>query len=797
MDVTPHRNWKHEDRLYRNPDYPNLPGVKLFMYDIKDVNRFYFRNHPRNIDPKSERFAEYWVPFEKKCIEGLWVDDGGTWVYLMPKLFHYLNYVTIHDKRKGKNKIISPDCTHVEWAVFSYIMCCDGFSGFEDDDRYTCHETARKIEHNTLSDSETDKIFISQYEKDNLPDYCYNKKGKLKIYIDPWEYLTRVYLYDDPLGQPLGKACYDNPLYDGCIFGARGTGKSYTIFSGDLLHEWEFGGIKDYDNINLVNIPNIFCIASTQTTSVDKTLNHVQTFYNNQPGKYIYPEGDRADYMGPFYRKIKGAWETGSTIENEVKNTNNTTRLKGPTIFINALTIDKFKVGAGDRAKRMYFEEFGFLSFAKSVYTANKDSMALSGFKTGNAFYLGTAGDMGTIDEPKDMFEHPSGYDIFPITDYYKNPKRKVGFFLSQLYSYRDYNDKNGNVDVPKMLELTLERRKQDAKVKDADTIGKDNAFNPIVPDEMLVSSGFSILPKEEANKQYSNMEAYGWHDDIVTYGELVFSQNAKNSVEFAKKPFNDKQVIVDNSYNTNGDLRGMNVFYEHPPSIVPADLYYIIFDPVKNKEYGTSLNSMLVYKGIYTNNPSNFEDTIVAERNWRDKDLEDTYMQVIKMAIYYNAKIFPERNVTGFKEWCETKGFVHLLVNEPHLTLRSLNFTPKPFLHGFDMQNDKLKQWALSKLNTWLLSHHEKDIDPKTQFPLKRKINYIFSKKILNEVRTHTLDGNFDAISCLLGLMLLKNELGEKIIVEGMKADKPEVKINQMEQRRFHRIKKSKFQRR
>ena len=98
MDVTPHRPWRHEDRVYRHPDHQNLPGVKLFMYDIKDVNRFYFREHPKNISPKSERFTNYWDDFERKCIEGLWVDDGGAWIYIMPKLFNYLNYVTIHDK---------------------------------------------------------------------------------------------------------------------------------------------------------------------------------------------------------------------------------------------------------------------------------------------------------------------------------------------------------------------------------------------------------------------------------------------------------------------------------------------------------------------------------------------------------------------------------------------------------------------------------------------------------------------------------------------------------------------------
>ncbi len=764
------------------------------MYDIKDVNRFYFREHPKNISPKSERFTNYWDDFEKKCIEGLWVDDGGTWIYIMPKLFNYLNYVTIHDKRKGINKIKPPDCTHTELSLFSYIMCCDGFSGFEGDETYTCNLTVGNLENNELASTDSEKIYIPEADIENLPKSCYNKKGKLKIYIDPWEYLTRVYLYDDPRKFPLGKALYDNPLYDGCILGARGTGKSYTIFSGDFLHEWQFGGVKEYSQRHLVNVPNIFCIASTQTAAVDKTINHVKAFYDNQPGRYVFPEDDRQDFMGPFYRKTIGDWKTGGSVYNVVKNTNQTDRLKGPSFFVNALSIDKFKVGSGDRAKRMYFEEFGFLSFAKSVYGANRDSMSLSGTKTGNAFYLGTAGDMGTIEEPKYMFEHPGSFEIFGIPDYYKNPKRKIGFFLSQLYSYRDRNDKNGNVDIKANLEHEISVRTDMAKTKDADTIAKQISFNPIVPDEMLVSSGFSVLPKEEANKQFADMEAYGWHDALATYGEIVFAPTSRYGVEFEKKEFNSKIVLTENSFDTSGDLTGINVFYEHPPSNIPQGLYHIVFDPVRNKGEGSSLNSMIVHKGILTNNPSNFEDTIVAERHWRDSDLEVSYMKVIKMAMYYNAKIFPERNVIGFNDWCETNGYTHLLVNEPQTTLRSLSFTPKPLLHGFDMQNDKLKNWALSKLNSWLISHHENDVDRETGYPLKRKINYIFSKKILNEIKGHNLSGNFDAISCLLGLMLLRNELGESLKINYNEPEKPQENRSTSEKRRFHRIKKSKF---
>ena len=385
------------------------------MYNIKDVNLFYHRKHPVQVDPKTEKFTSYWSDFEKKCLDGLWVEDNGTWVYMYPKLFFYVNYVTIFDKKS--KKYIKPVLTHTEWAIFSYLMCCDGFSGFKGDDRYTCHFTVSKIEHNQSEKNKAEQIYISEDELEEIPDYCYNSKGELKIFIDPWEYLTRVYLYDDPLGQPLGAPAYDNSLADCAILGARGTAKSYSIFLGNMQHSWAFNGIKTYEERFNVNTPTIYAVASSETTALNKTLANVKSFYDSHPGRYKFSDPKKQDYGGPFYRFITGNWTVGSIVDNTVKNKNQTVRVKGPTLYANALTIDKHKVGTGDRTYEMYFEEFGFLRFAKAVYSANKDSLSLFGKKTGKSFYLGTAGDMDTIEEPKDMFENPEAFDIYGITD--------------------------------------------------------------------------------------------------------------------------------------------------------------------------------------------------------------------------------------------------------------------------------------------------------------------------------------------------------------------------------------------
>jgi len=786
-----HPDWKHEDRIVRNPDYNNLPAVKLFMYDIKNINNFYHRNHPYNLHPNSDKFEEYWSKFEERSVEGLWVKDEETWVYMMPKLFFYINYVVINDKAQKPNRFIKPKLTVVEWIVFSYIMCVDGFSGFSEDDKYTCHNTVRKLQFNKYTKSEEDRLYISDYEIEKIPQSVYDKKGNLKEYIDPWEYLTRVYLYDDPQGKPLGLPLYENPIYDGCILGGRGVAKSYCIFSGDFLHEWTFGGVKKMSDIDNVNAPKIFTAGSPVINPLLKSLKHAIDFFNGAPGGYVFSEEGRPKYGGPFYRDTKGTIGTGGVIVNEVKNKNGSIRLAGPSLYINTLTPENTKIGAGDRTYRQYVEEFGFLSFAKDVYNKNKDSLRLGDDKTGTSLSLGTAGDMGSIEEPKEIFENPEGFEIFGIPNYWKNTAKKIGLFLPCLLAYRKYFDEHGNADIERLLNHELKKREDKKNIKDSDTVNSDITFNPITPEEMLIPSGFSILPKMEAQNQIADIDSYDWDKKILTYGDLVPQVDGK--IKFERDTRGENRVLNTMSYDVNGNLDSVFVFAEHPIDNTPEDLYYIIYDPVRNTGTGTSLNGLIVYKGILTGNPTNFEDNIVCSKFWRNNNLKDSYEEVLKAARYYNAKIFPERTVPGFNDYCTTNGYTKYLVPEPKNILKSLGFTYKNYVHGFDMNNAKLKYWALDKLSEWLKSCDSKDKD-ENGFCKKRKINYIFFKNILEEIKNHNTKDNFDAISVLLGLVILREELREKIKVNPTGDKEEKITRNPYSRVKMHRVKKARF---
>ena len=78
----------------REIKYDKYVDYDLFPYDMKDRSKFLeHENHPKGLNPNSFAFKSYWKEFAGKCVEGKWVNDKGTWVFMMPELFYYINYL--------------------------------------------------------------------------------------------------------------------------------------------------------------------------------------------------------------------------------------------------------------------------------------------------------------------------------------------------------------------------------------------------------------------------------------------------------------------------------------------------------------------------------------------------------------------------------------------------------------------------------------------------------------------------------------------------------------------------------
>lgn len=733
--------------------------ISLFPYQIKDVTNFYDRKHPINLHPKSPQFAKYWNPFKQKCVEGHWVNDEGTWVYMMPKLFFYINYTKIASDENRAFK--EPRLRDNEWMMASYFMCVDGFSGFEDDKEYTCHDFIRRIEE--VADPkflEDLKEPLSEIEISQISTSCLKEDGSYKKYVNPWHYLTHHYLVDHKAENPLGHALYDNTRYNGMMLTGRGTGKSLWTFVADFLHEWLFNGIHRVKDLGRVNDKLLFGMGASDKDYIDRSLGNVSTLYDRFPGQYRYSDANKQKYMGAFYKRIQGSWRSDAETNHIVKFKNNRNFIESHTLYVAVLTSDKTKIGAGDRFRRIYIEEVGFLEYLFDVHSANKDSLIAEGVKVGSAIMLGTGGAMEKVREAKKMFETVKAYDIFGIPNYWENIGKKIGLFIPVHYVDKKYKDKNGNTKLEVAHKAILKKRETDRIDLDSKSYEESISFNPMEPKEILKANSGGILPRKECQDQLSDLDTYDIWKKKAQIGSFKLNPLDQRGVEWVKDMDRLLTPILDLEHDTSATNKdGAWIVYEQPPDFIPDGLYWEIYDPAKKDGDGESYHSWMIYKSFYSGDEKSLYDTIVAERICRLPTLDQNYMEGIKAAKYFNAKIFPETNVIGFVNWCKNNKFYHMLEGDAAWVEEQASPGSKRNYYriGIEM-TDRKKQWAFKALRDYLLSI--KANDPVTGAPMVRTLDWIFSKRSLNEIINYEEGKNFDALSTLLCLMFLREKL-------------------------------------
>jgi hypothetical protein len=701
------------------------------------------------------------MDFLKDCIEGKWIEDAdGTWVYMMPKLHYYINFVIIVGKDRSK---IKPDLCDLEWIFFTYFLGMDGFSGFEGDDEITCNRLVERYEKSVdvnLTEVERDLFKMDDILIEQIPAECYSKAtGKFKKFIDPWIYLTRTYLIDKPRG-PLGLPLYQNQPSNGFILGARGIRKSFTVYMGDFLHEWHFSGIKRYSELSDVNKPLLFAMGSGSKDQMQRTINNIAGFYDNQPGKYRFDDQDIPDWLSPFYKNYQGKLEVGKTFQHVLKGKGNVNELFGSTCQISVIRPDRTKIVAGDRFKRVYIEEVGFIEYIEEVFSSNIDSLRLEEESVGSWIATGTGGDMEAIRGSKEMFEKPKAYDIFSIPYYWKGARNKIGLFIPAQYQHRNLDDGNGFIYLDLASEEILKKRKQWKKTLDSVNYGYRIMYNPINPDEMLIPNALSILPKKEAQLRLNEIIEKELDKRYINVGEIVYDLSYPRGVRF-KKDIDGKLNPIE-KYNVDFskiNREGAFVMYEPPPEKIPDNMYWVVYDPAAQSGEGTSLHSVIVYKHFLSSDGKNWRDTIVAEWVGRKIKLTENFEDVIRIARFFNAKIFPEINNAGFVEWCDSNKYYHMLQSDSYKLQKEISPGSKRshYKKGVQMTG-RLKWWGLQKLTEWLLEI--KDTDPKTGIPIARNIDYIYSKRLLNEIIYFNETDNFDHISSMIVLMVLITQL-------------------------------------
>jgi hypothetical protein len=720
---------------------------------INNRNNFLISKVP-SYHPTSKKYLDYWRLHKKRCMEGFWSADDidvdinvdeefpkdvttNKWRYMPANLYFYVNFGTILHKPEDAPKTspkqkIRPLLRDTEWSIFYIWAVCRGFSGFEDDDEYTCNRDIL---------NENQKRFHKS---------CYKKDGSFKTYMDPVPYLNRV--FDKPLGKPV----YENMALDFFWLACRGVGKSFSVGVGIVLHELLFDGAKFYTEAFLKNPPKaeIFVGAAISSKSAD-ILKKTKEGLEELPGSYIDSDGNY--YPPPFSKTMSGSLQPNN-MKNPWRNEYDKkvggtwkTAGTGSNVKHGLYTTENPEAAAGGRYSVAVVEEWGLLGNSLRVHGSNTATLMDYPVKFGSSVWIGTGGNVEKIQETEIMFRDPAGFDALEFDDVWEG-SGKIGYFLPAYYGMNDYKDEQGNTKLEEAIDFVLKRRDLKKKSKDSSALDLEMMNYPLVPSEVFLNKKGNRFPIADLKEQLRNVEQNpAEYSDKHWYGELI--QTSKG-IEFEPKDKNNvchKYPIKNNAVHP-----GTIEFFEMPKrnqqNEVYANRYLLGTDTYDDDDSNTnSLGSIFVMDG--------WTKRVVAEYTGR-RSTKEFYEITRRLTIFYNGVNNYENNKKGLFWHYEKKKTLNrladtpqLLKDEANISIRSTGNTRKgtPATTG-------VNKFALDCIVEWL----DEDLTNGEEY--HTNVQGVRSVGLLKELIAFNPENNFDRVSALGMLLILVEDRYQQI---------------------------------
>ena len=531
---------------------------------------------------------------------------------------------------------------------------------------------------------------------------------------------------------------------------------------GIISHTFNFHGAVYFDSnyFNLVKGPEIV-VGSVLGKSADmlKKFSFNQEYQKNNYGSY----GENEEFIpGFFYQNTIGSLTVSnskSPYRNEYEYVEGGIWKRGGkgTKIIHVTYQDNPEASVGTGPIISIVEEVGLVSNLLDVHKSNETTFIRKN-KFGSALYVGTAGNMEKILESKIIFEDPEAYDMLPFSDVWENRKKPIGLFLPAYYTDNTFRDENGNQNIEAAYEEEMFQRKKRAEADNSLALDGWMMSRPLLPSEMFLSATANVFPVSMLRDRLTEVEVKKIFEIVSFKGTLEWQDN-KQRVKFIPDINNRLTPIIQTNLDQyKGNLKGCIVFYESPEEEIPdptrkKSLYKIVYDPIRDDGKGTSLASILVYKGFSEDSwATGLVDDIVAEYIGRTDLVEDIHEIAIKLAIYYNAKIMVETNIPDFIRYCKRENRINFLQGKPVDAISKAVKNPgKKYDVGIDMTSPALHEHAEQLIRQWLLTPWKTLEDGITLLNLHK----LKSPRLLLELIQYERSKNSDHVSSLKLLVL------------------------------------------
>ena len=413
----------------------------------------------------------------------------------------------------------------------------------------------------------------------------------------------------------------------------------------------------------------------------------------------------------------------------------------------------------GKRAAKILIEEFGTFPRLVDLYNVLLPSVQDGDIIFGQIYMLGTAGDNESdFAGAQEIMYNPKGYNMYALPnvfDKYNQGKPYFVFFFPGYVNRKGCYNENGVSDVIKaLIEILMNSYRVKYNSTDPNTIIKTIAEVPITPAEAIVKTGVNMFPVADLTERIGQLDANPTEYDDVYVGDLVFNKDGQ--VEY--KP-TSATPIRDFPHKDN-KIEGAIEIYQLPEIDRNTgkpynDRYILGADPYDDDESNTmSLGSIFVLD-LWT-------DRIVAEYTGRPPFADDYYEICRKLCLFYNGRLNYEYNKKGLFSHFSTRNSLYLLTDVLDF-LKEKQMMKDGYGNKSKGTNASpaINAYARSRLRSWLLAPVPimQTIDGEEKEVMVPRLFTVRNRALLKELINYNSEGNFDRISAVGMLMLLRED--------------------------------------
>ena len=321
-------------------------------------------------------------------------------------------------------------------------------------------------------------------------------------------------------------------------------------------------------------------------------------------------------------------------------------------------------------------------------------------------------------------------------------------FFFPEYMNREGHYDADGNSDViSALIEIFQDRLLVKYNTTDPQALTQEKADRPITPQEAVMRKEGTLFPIGDLKALLA---------DIMPRIDSFISPHyigtlTRNGVGIDWKPSADIRIVREFPMKDNKNKAGGIEIYEMPKGTdIPMYRYIAGIDPYDDDHSTTnSLGSMFVLDTI--------TDRIVAEYTGRPEMANDFYENCLRLLDLYNAVANYENDKKGLYAYFQQRQKLYRLADNPRI-LKDMNMV-KGVNYGNKAKGTNsgknINIWGRRLQADWMKSPaygHEED--GLSNLHKIRSIGY------LKEAIAWNPDGNFDRISAMGMLMILREEV-------------------------------------